>query len=209
MDPEKQSSKAAIDNELFQMYAHYQLCRVKKGTTDSSSATEKNAIVQILEACQHINANTFHTLVDDLLKHSIQLEPFDEGGLTTLFDSTNVNNPNVLPSVSSSLNRAPQLNGHVGRKTFKVNHKLSQSLIPHAALPQALGLDRQYSPRQSGSEGSDDEGTHVMTPKRKRARSSTITESRQGSSAPDLQSVKGLIKKRFVHEALVIVDPVP
>lgn len=71
MNPQEQSSAAAMDNELFQMYAHYQLCRVKKGATNSSNAAEKKAIVQILEACQHIHASRYRaqysTCSDDIM----------------------------------------------------------------------------------------------------------------------------------------------
>lgn len=57
MNPHKESALAVIDNDLFKIYAQYQLCRVKKGITDTDDTSEKKAILQILEACQHISAS--------------------------------------------------------------------------------------------------------------------------------------------------------
>ncbi|KAK4514120.1 uncharacterized protein ATC70_006128 [Mucor velutinosus] len=192
MNPQEQNSPAVIDNELFQMYAHYQLCRVKN-ISNSSDAAEKKALVQILEACQHINASTFHSLANDLLKHSVQLESFHEGGLTSLFDST-VYNPNGIPSIGSPLDNIPQVNVHAGTKRAKKDsgrlRNLSRDVMkaPHATTSYGADLNRQYSAEQSSTEDSDNEEPTIITPKRKRTLSMTITDSRQGLSTPNLRS---------------------
>ncbi|KAF1801477.1 hypothetical protein FB192DRAFT_1372921 [Mucor lusitanicus] len=197
MNPQEQSSAAAMDNELFQMYAHYQLCRVKKGATNSSNAAEKKAIVQILEACQHIHANTFHTLVNDLLEHSVQLEPFLEGGHTALFGSSSLNSAICMNAHHAGKKRSSKDQG--GMRSFHHGTKNTS----HAATSH-YEHDRQYSPGQSGSENSDDEGPTTITPNRKRARSATITDSRPASSASHLRGGKkytlsGSSKRDLTH----------
>ncbi|CAO0791565.1 unnamed protein product [Mucor circinelloides] len=149
MNPHKESAVAVIDNDLFKIYAQYQLCRVKKGITDSDDTSEKKAILQILEACQHISANTFHTLVDDILQHSVQPEALDDGGLTRLFDST-ANHRNSTPSLSSCLYKRPKSAAHGER--------------------EMVDTDRHFSRGESGTEGSDDEGPTIIRPSKKRAR---------------------------------------
>lgn len=93
--------------------------------------------------------DTFHTLVDDILQHSVQPEALDDGGLTRLFDST-ANHRNSTPSLSSCLYKRPKSAAHGER--------------------EMVDTDRHFSRGESGTEGSDDEGPTIIRPSKKRAR---------------------------------------
>ncbi|KAI8641370.1 hypothetical protein BD408DRAFT_418151 [Parasitella parasitica] len=68
----QQRADPPIDNELFHIYAQYQLCQLKKSPRIWNDSKEKNTIIDMLENCQHVNGNTLRSIFNDTFRNSIQ-----------------------------------------------------------------------------------------------------------------------------------------
>ncbi|GAN10216.1 hypothetical protein MAM1_0331c09754 [Mucor ambiguus] len=67
-----------IDEELFQCYLQFRLRQIQKSMLLSDDSSEKEAMVNILTSCQHVNGNTLRMVFCDIFDKSVQTFTYAE-----------------------------------------------------------------------------------------------------------------------------------